>query len=66
MIRYSHTDDTHTDVDDAHEEYSRYVPAHLVCGTEVEVSWEDHDFEETNAMIHDIAQSVAYAVRMSL
>lgn len=66
MIKYTDTLDTRADVDPAHEEYSRYVPAHLVCGTEVEVAWEDHDYEETETMIHDLAASVAYAVRMSL
>lgn len=66
MIKYTDTLDTRADVDPAHDEYARYIPAYLVCGTEVEVEWEDYDFEETNAMIHDIAASVAYAVRMSL
>lgn len=66
MIRYSHTDDTHTDVDAAHEEYGRYVPAHLVFGVEYDVEQEDHDYEETETMIHDIAAHVAYAVRMAL
>lgn len=66
MIKYTDTLDLHADVDPAHDEHVSLIPAHLVCGTEVEVEWEDHEWEETETMIHDISQSVAYALRMSL
>lgn len=66
MIKYTDTLDTRADVDPAHDEYARYIPEHLVFGVEYDVEQEDHDHEETETMIHDLAASVAYAVRMSL
>lgn len=58
--------DTLADVDAAHEEYGRYVPAYLVCGIECGVEHEDHEYEEIESWHREIAADLAYAVRMSL
>lgn len=65
MIRYTLAELADMPNLDSRED-ERMIPEFLMSGVEVEVAWEDHEFEETETMIHDLAASVAYAVRMSL